>query len=169
MTGRALGLVLLAAACSPRPAADAPDARAPAPAVAATDSTLITLERTPCLGVCPVYTVSISGGGAVRFVGRQHTAHIGEADATVPPARVDSLLAELRVGGYFGFADAYVQDAPACGLYATDSPSAITSVTAGGERKQIRHDYGCSDAPRGLARLETRIDEVAGTGRWTGR
>ena len=59
-------------------------------------------------------------------------------------------------------------DAPACGQYATDSPTVITSVTAGGRSKTIRHDYGCFDAPRELARLERLIDEVAGTARWVG-
>jgi hypothetical protein len=82
---------------------------------------------------------------------------------------VDSLVEELRQGGYFEFADAYVVDAPGCGRYATDSPTVITSVAAGGARKEIRHDYGCGDAPPGLGALEKRIDEVAGTGRWTGR
>jgi hypothetical protein len=82
---------------------------------------------------------------------------------------VDSLLAALETGGYFGFADAYVMDSPACGQYATDSPTVITSASTGGRAKTIRHDYGCSAAPPELARLERLIDEVAGTARWTGR
>jgi hypothetical protein len=81
---------------------------------------------------------------------------------------VDSLLAELEAAGYFGFADSYVMDSPACGMYATDSPTVITSATRNGETKTIRHDRGCSSAPPGLAKLEQRIDEVAGTARWIG-
>jgi hypothetical protein len=79
------------------------------------------------------------------------------------------LLAELESGGYFGFADADVMDAPACGMYATDSPTVITSVTRKGVTKTVRHDRGCVAAPPELSRLEQRIDEVAGTGKWTGR
>jgi hypothetical protein len=154
-------LVIVAlAACAPRQPATA-DVASPAP--------VITLERTPCFGTCPVYAVSISMSGRVRFEGRNHVTKQGVATAEIPPARVDSLLHELEAGGYFDFADAYVMDAPACGLYATDSPTVITSVTAGGRSKTIRHDYGCFAAPAELARLERRIDEVAGTARWTGR
>jgi hypothetical protein len=171
MTARLPALLFLtAAACAPRPAEEGAPSPGPDVVVAARpDSTLVTLERTPCFGACPVYTVSISGAGSVRFVGTRFTTRLGVATAEIPPGRVDSLVEELRQGGYFEFADAYVADAPGCGRYATDSPTVITSVVAGGARKEIRHDYGCGDAPPGLGALEKRIDEVAGTGRWTGR
>ena len=145
-----------------------PPAPAPAAEPAASDVPVVTLERTPCFGTCPVYTVAIMRSGTVRFSGKHHVAQAGEATATVPAPRVDSLLAELEAGGYFGFADAYVMDAPACGMYATDSPTVITSATRDGVTKTVRHDRGCSGAPPALSRLEQRIDEVAGTARWTG-
>lgn len=165
------GLLLLAlAGCAPRPSGGGNESAEPAAgAERRSDSAVVTLERGPCFGTCPVYSLTILGNGTVRFVGRRYTAHDGEATAEIPAARVDSLLAELRQGGYFGFAEEYVSGSPACGRYATDSPSVVTSVSAGGERRTIRHDYGCSDAPRELARLERRIDEVAGSARWTGR
>ncbi|MBA3317809.1 MAG: hypothetical protein H0T50_06915 [Gemmatimonadales bacterium] len=170
MTGRATALlVALLTACSPRPPAPA---GGPAPSgaanVAAPEEPVVTLERAPCFGTCPVYRVAISGSGAVRFVGRQHVIRQGEVADQIPPERVDSLLGELEAGGYFGFADAYVRGSPACGQYATDSPTVITSATADGHSKTIRHDYGCSAAPPELGRLERMIDEVAGTARWTG-
>ncbi len=167
MIGRAGLLALAVAACSP--GAPAPGASPASEPAAAADDPAVTLERTPCFGTCPVYTVAISRSGLVRFTGKHHVAQTGEATATIPPARVDSLLAELEAGGYFDFADAYVMDAPACGMYATDSPSIITSATRDGTTKTVRHDRGCSGAPRELSRLEQRIDEVAGTARWTGK
>ncbi|HEX2218715.1 MAG TPA: DUF6438 domain-containing protein [Gemmatimonadales bacterium] len=154
-------------ACSPRPGGSA---ESPAPAAgAASDVPAVTLERRPCFGTCPVYTVAISQEGTIRFTGKHHVSHKGEATAAIPAARVDSLVAELEAGGYFELADDYVMGAPACGRYATDSPTVITSVTRDGRTKTIRHDYGCFEAPRALAQLERRIDEVAGTSRWTGR
>ena len=149
--------------------------REPAPALAPEggpadiEAPAVTLERTPCFGTCPVYTVAISRSGAVRFSGKHHVAHTGRASATIPAARVDSLLAELDSAGYVGFADNYVMNSPACGMYATDSPTIITSVTRDGTTKTIRHDRGCSAAPQELSQLEQRIDEVAETGKWTGR
>lgn len=170
---RPFALALLIAgltACSPRPpAAGGTPAPNGEPDAAAADPPVITLERTPCLGTCPVYQVAISRSGMVRFLGRNHVTRQGEATAEIPAARVDSLLRELEAGGYFGFADAYVMDSPACGQYATDSPTVITSASAGGRTKSIRHDYGCNAAPRELGRLERLIDDVAGTSRWIGQ
>lgn len=154
------------AACSPRPGGSI---ESPTPDAGAADVPAVTLERRPCFGTCPVYSVAVAPDGTVRYTGKHHVAHTGEATAVIPAARVDSLVAELEAGGYFGFADDYVMDSPACGRYATDSPTVVTSVTRDGRTKTIRHDYGCFEAPRTLVQLERRIDEVAGTSRWTGR
>jgi hypothetical protein len=35
--------------------------------------------------------------------------------------------------------------------------------------KTIEHDHGCGAAPMALRVLESRIDEVLGSERWTGR
>lgn len=144
-------------------------APAPAPDAAASENTpAVTLERTPCFGRCPVYSVSISRSGLVRWEGKRFVADSGADTARITRESVDRLLAELDQAGYFGLEDRYVSGAPACGLYATDLPSAITSVDDGDRSKRIQHDHGCSEAPRQLAELEKRIDEVAGTSRWTG-
>jgi hypothetical protein len=167
-----VSLALLLVACSGRPSVQRADSTVvPAPASVAADSAapVATIERTPCFGTCPVYQVSIFGDGTVRFVGKQDVKQQGTATASVSREAVDSLVTELRSGGYFELADEYVMDAPACGPYATDSPTVTTSLRADGRTKRIRHDYGCSGAPAELRRLEQRIDEVAGTSRWTGR
>ena len=168
MSARHWLLLAALAGCSPRPPGPA-ERPAPEAEASAAQAPAVTLERTPCFGTCPVYSVAISRSGTVRFFGRQHVAQEGEVTAEVSAARVDSLLRELEAGGYFGFADEYVMGSPACGQYATDSPTVVTSVRRDGEAKSIRHDYGCAGAPPALARLERRIDEVAGTDRWTGR
>lgn len=146
---------------------------APSPTPSSSESAgatpAVTLERTACFGGCPIYTLSVSPAGEVRFEGKAHVRWLGPATARVPQARVDSLLSELDRAGYFTFADRYTSGEPACGRYATDSPSAITSVTLPGKTKRIAHDYGCSGAPGALVVLERRIDEALASGRWTGR
>ena len=87
----------------------------------------------------------------------------------MPQTRVDSLVAELVAGGYFDFADRYRAGEPGCEQYATDLPSVITEVRAGGRRKRIEHDHGCMEAPEALTALERRIDSVAGVARWIRR
>ena len=166
-----LALAVVAVACSGHQGAEGADSAATPAPVALADSAapVATLERTPCFGTCPVYEVSVLRNGTVRFLGKQHVKQQGSAAASVSPGAVDSLAAELEAAGYFQFADDYVLDAPECGQYATDSPTVTTSLTTNGRTKRIRHDYGCSGAPPELRRLEQRIDEVAGTSRWTGR
>jgi hypothetical protein len=129
----------------------------------------ITLERTACFGSCPVYTLSVSRTGEVAYQGKAHVRKLGTAAAKVPPQQVDQLLSELERGGYFDFADRYTSPEPACGRYATDSPTTITSVTIRGHTKRIVHDYGCGGAPGALVVLERRIDEALNSGQWTGR
>jgi hypothetical protein len=129
----------------------------------------VSLERGPCFGTCPVYKVTLDRSGAVRFEGRRFVADTGLSTGTASPASVDSLFAELQAAGYFGFADSYRMGQPGCERYATDLPTVITEVRLGDRTKRVEHDRGCADAPAALSVLESRIDEVAGVGRWVGR
>jgi hypothetical protein len=130
---------------------------------------VITLERTPCFGGCPVYRVSVTQAGTVQYEGKAHVRRLGSAGGQIPAERVDQLLSELERAGYFSFAGRYTSAEPTCGRYATDSPSVITTVRFRGLTKRIEHDYGCGAAPGALVVLERRIDEVLNTSQWTGR
>ena len=136
--------------------------------MASTALPAISLERTPCFGTCPVYTVAVSPSGEVSYEGKAHVRQLGTASAQIPAAQVDELLGELEKAGYFSMADRYTASESACGRYVTDSPNAITTVSSRGRTKRIEHDYGCGAAPGALVVLERRIDEVLGSGRWTG-
>ena len=150
-------------ACGPR----AP--QAPAPDAVSSSGTTVTMERGPCFGTCPVYRVSLSADGMVEFVGTRFVSRVGTDTARVGPAVADSIMRSLDAAGFFTLADAYVPDAPACGMYHTDAPTVTISVQASGRAKTVRHDHGCVGAPRELTRLEHLIDSVVGTTRWTGR
>ena len=158
-----LTLLVTMAACGPR----AP--QPPEPDAASASGTVITLERGPCFGTCPVYRVSLLGNGTVQFEGMRFVNRVGADTSRVAPEAVDRLVRSLDAGGFFALADAYVSDAPACGLYHTDAPTVTISVQAPGRTKSVRHDHGCRDAPDQLTSLEHLIDSVAGTARWTGR
>jgi hypothetical protein len=160
------GVLLSLASCARNGAESKP---ADQSSQSAASAPVITLERTACFGSCPVYTISVSLAGEVQYEGRAHVRKMGAATGRVPPERVDSLLSELDRGGYFTFAERYTSPEPACGRYATDSPSLITSVTLRGRTKRITHDYGCGGAPGALVVLEHRIDEALNSEQWTGR
>ncbi len=163
-----LGLVSLLAgllACAPRAAA--PPAAETSKQAGSTP--VITLERTPCFGRCPVYRVSASSDGIVVYEGKAHVRQLGAASGRINPERVAALLSELERAGYFSFPASFTSADLACGRYATDLPSVITSARVGDRTKRIVHDHGCGSAPGALTVLERRIDQVLDTGRWTGR
>jgi hypothetical protein len=93
---------------------------------------------------------------------------MGRATAEISPDSVAGLLEEMEGAGYFTFSERYVASEPSCRRYTTDSPSAISSATFRGRTKRIEHDYGCGGVPGALTVLEQRIDEVLGSGQWTG-
>jgi hypothetical protein len=155
-------LIVVAAACGQR------SAPSPQTDPAQADGR-ITLERRPCFGACPVYTVTLERTGGVAYEGRRFVADSGAHTGSIPPARADSLFREVEAAGWFTFADRYAMGEPTCERYATDLPSVITEVRMNGRTKRIEHDHGCMGAPEKLAALERRIDEVAGVRRWVGR
>lgn len=164
---RVTALLLCVLACGPRKDTARPsDSSAMADAAA---MPAISLERTPCFGGCPVYAVAVSPSGEVTYEGKAHVRQLGKASAKITQQKVEALLVELEKAGYFSMADRYAASEPACGRYSTDSPSVITSVTIRGRTKRVEHDYGCGSAPGALVVLERRIDDVLGSGRWTGR
>jgi hypothetical protein len=169
--GRRIALAAIlgvGSACAqpPKPAAEV--VAQPAPRTPP-DTDTVSLERGPCFGTCPVYRVTLDRAGNVRFEGRRFVADSGISTATVPREQAESLFVELETAGYFDLADSYRSGDPACTRYATDLPTVITEVHLGGRTKRVEHDRGCADAPAALSALETRIDEVAGVGRWTGK
>jgi hypothetical protein len=156
---RWLALALGMAACG-HPPAQTPQAN-PAPAEGH-----LSLERRPCFGTCPVYTVTLERTGAVTFEGRRFVADTGTHTGSIPAARADSLFRALDAAGWFSFADRYAMGEPTCERFATDLPSVITEVRMDGRVKRVEHDHGCTGAPAALAELERRIDEVTGVARW---
>lgn len=159
-----MGVALSLAACARR----APEPERVAGSTAAVGPA-VSLERTPCFGRCPVYAVSVSPTGLVTYHGTADVRLVGTDTARIPQKQVDALLRDMERAGYFTFDSRYAMSEPGCGRYSTDSPSAITSATFRGRTKRVEHDYGCMGAPGALTLLETKIDEVLGSVRWTGR
>lgn len=126
----------------------------------------ITLERTSCLGECPVYRLVIESDGRVVFEGFRHVRVVGHAEGRIDVEKVEQLLAEFRRIDYWSLEDAYpvarVRDGGGW-VGGTDLPTTVTSITLPGRSKSVRNFSG---APQSLRRLETLIDEVVNVKRW---
>jgi acetamidase/formamidase len=129
---------------------------------------LITLERGPCFGTCPIYQVTIASDGAVTFEGRNFVKTKGTASARIKPEDFNLLVNEFEKIKYSSLDDKYEPGSPGCPMAATDMPSARTSIQMNGRTKSVSHYHGCRDSEvlRALSALERKIDEVAATEKW---
>jgi hypothetical protein len=112
----------------------------------------ITIERTPCFGMCPEYRVTMKADGTVTYDGRQYVRVTGERTWKIDPAAVRALAREMEAAGYFDLQDEYTSRM-------TDHPTTRTSLTIGTRSKKIS-DY--ISGPQTLKDIEKRIDDVSG-------
>ena len=133
----------------------------------AVDSSLVmSLERGPCRGRCPVYRVDVYGDGKVRFDGKQYVGTIGAQNGTAPAAAVQDLLRTIQNSEFSSVDTSFVMGSAACGQYMPDLPMSKLSAKLGTQMKTVHHDPGCRNAPRFLRTLEAQVDSVARTARW---
>ncbi len=129
----------------------------------------VTLERTACLGGCPIYRLEMDGSGLVRYEGIAFVERIGVDSARVSSDQVREVIGSAEALGYFALADSYRQGDATCAEYFPDSPSVIISITADSLHKRVTVDHGCMSFPPELPQLAELIDQVAGSARWLGR
>jgi membrane dipeptidase len=129
---------------------------APAPAATAqagtSESVAITLQRTPCFGMCPEYTVTLRDDGTVTYSGRQYVRVSGQHSWTIDPGVVRALAREMVAAGFFELENEYTDRR-------TDNPTTYTTLTIGTRTKKVK-DY--VSGPPKLKDIEKRIDDVSG-------
>lgn len=124
----------------------------------------VTLQRGPCFGRCPSYSVSMNALGEVVFTGERDVAQPGEHRFKKDPAEYASLLAELKRLGAFELRPRYTHGSEDCRRYATDMPSVRITLDDGQRQLAVQHDLGCRDAPEALTEIESLIDQRTGAG-----
>jgi hypothetical protein len=126
-------------------------------------STTITLERGNCYGLCPVYSLSITGDGKVSYVGNMFVKVRGAATGQVAVEAVQQLVDTMVAASYFSMA------VPAdCPDIETDAPTVTTSLTLAGQSHTVEDYHGNGCAPPVLRALEDQIDLVAQSSQWLG-
>lgn len=120
---------------------------------------LITLERSGCLGPCPVYKLTVYGNGKVVYKGEKNVKIVGERTANLEKEQLAQLAKEFEKVGYFNLNDNY-EGGP------TDGSSATTSIAIGNRKKTIKHYHPSPDSPNVLKELENKIDAIVNSGRW---
>lgn len=122
-------------------------------------STVVSIDRGPCVGQCSEYFVSVNGLGEVIFEGRRLVCARGRHTAQAPRDDVRRLVLQMLDRRYFE-----ISWPP--GPVTSAQPTVKLSLSHGGRLREIEHDLGDVNAPLWLRTLEERIDAIAGTSRW---
>ena len=120
------------------------------------DSPIISLEKTRCFGICPVFTLEIFADGAAILRGEENIHKIGEFRATLSKKQVKGLVKEFKTRDFFGFEDNYTSSK-------SDLPTTYLSFTDKGITKKIS-DY--DQAPESLKELEAKVEAYIGILTW---
>lgn len=110
-----------------------------------------------CYGArCPVYSVSVSGDGAVIFEGVSNVLVTGRRSYKISTAKVRKLVTAFKEIDFFSLKDVYndhTQD---------HAPGVTVMITIGSKTKSV---YDFLGAPSELTKLEKRILETTGVNR----
>ena len=123
----------------------------------------ITLERGPCYGACPIYSVTITGDGQVTYRGVNFVHATGEQHGTASREDVAHLVSMLEAAHFFDLQEAYRANI-------TDLPTYRVTYQRG-PRTKIVADYagGMVGMPHAVSEIEAEIDRVAHTDQWVAR
>lgn len=138
-----------------------PSQHVPFPRVKDWKSVKITLQRNPCYGNCPSYSVEVHGDGSVFYEGKSYVALRGHHRGRVPHNNVLELVRIFEQADYYSLPDQY-------SLCLLDSQTQATSIEIDGRRKQmVNCTAGEKPAPPAVSELELAVDRLSGSERWT--
>ncbi len=117
-------------------------------------SPVVTLQRSPCFGDCPIYTVALFGDGTVVYTGIAHVDEIGVRVFHAKALEVNVIAQQAEALGYFDWQPSYEQ------RVMTDQSTVITSVSLDDQFQRITRYNGDPNAPVGLTWIEDNIDRL---------
>ena len=146
----------------------------PEPANAAAPIDSLVLERTVCYGFCPAYRLRISSTEQIRFQSYNRGDTVSAIVDTAPRGTYAALIARARAIGFYELPSEIQKDPVLCRNYATDHPTAITTIFTGPTTKQVSDYHGCFETVehgiltpiRKLRSFEDEIDSTLHSSRW---
>ncbi len=109
---------------------------------------IISLERTPCYGTCPIYKMEIFSDGSSFYHGERFVDKTGYFQFTVSNETIDYILKRAEEIGFFEMEDKYTGNI-------TDLPKTITFIKSEKGEKKIVNYY---NAPKILKEFEGLVD-----------
>ncbi len=109
------------------------------------------IQRTPCFGRCPIYTLTVYEDGRAEYFGKNFAQREGMWTADVVPELMEQLMVYANEIGYFELKNIYDKEA------VTDVPSTITSLRTTEGLKTVVNRF---NAPEELRRFEQYFDAL---------
>jgi hypothetical protein len=161
-------LVACVVACSsaPPPAHEPIENHAGSAVIEPSTALEVTLDRSACFIVCPVYTVTIHSDGTVDWVGMDHVQVVGKAHGHVDRGGLQQLEVAIDASRFFERDKRGRLQPPAQTWVCTDLSTIVITVTRGANAHTVEDDQCHSDPD--LTALEHVIDAIANTPQWIG-
>lgn len=115
------------------------------------DSLLLSYERTPCFGRCPVFKIKVFQGGYVTYNGVNFVEYMGTYHSRVDESTLSKIYALISDADFFSLDDEYNNE------NVSDLPSKIFRVNAMGHDKRIIARY---NFPESLKTLSAEIEAL---------
>ena len=116
------------------------------------DSLVAYLERTPCFGKCPYYSVHIYRSGYTLYEGKRDVEKTGRYYTWLSKDKVESIGKKAEELNYFNLNDEYRNP------HLTDFPTIYSEIRHDGKKKKITH-YEVNP-PESLVKMEDFIDSL---------
>lgn len=117
--------------------------------------TSISLERTGCLGVCPIYSISFNRNGSAVYSGKSNVRLVGVSQSHITSSAFDSLAAFVLRHEVLG-----LEEMPNNSVM--DMPSSSIEITYDGRTKMIFRQQGPNiERSPAFERVAGAIDSVA--------
>lgn len=116
----------------------------------------ISMVKTPCKGMCPVYELIIDENGKATFDGKKHVEHIGKFRRDLTEEEMSNLAILVDMEGIAELDSVYL-------LNAKDLPTTYLTFQKDGKTQKYHFD---KSAPEKLQKLEASLHQITEAGDW---
>ena len=135
------------------------------PVVGLAKSKLLTkVERSGCLGACPIFSLTVFFDGSAIYWGEEHTVVSGEREFSLTKDQLSRIRSGFTRKGFL------IMNDQCCECINASGASSTRIIYQGnGPYKSINRYHGCFNRwSRNLEVLEAEVLEISGVGAWIG-
>jgi hypothetical protein len=123
---------------------------------------LVRIERSGCLGACPVFSLTVFFDGSVRYLGEEHAAVSGERKFSLTNNQLSQIRSAFTRKGFLILNDQCCECIDVRG-----APTTRIIYQGNGPYKSINRYHGCLNGwSRNLENLEAEVLEITGVDLW---